>query len=246
MKVNKFKKLSGGKYKVYFDNTEMVLYEEVILKYELLFDKDIDIYMIDKISNENKYYEAYHMALKYIEIKMRSRNELYEYLIRKDFDLDMIDRVLCDIDSLGIINDEVYIESYINDKVNLSNNGPDKIKDELVRMGFDEGKINNYLSNISDDIWREKIEKYISKKLKSNNKSYYMFINKLKYELISLGYDRYMIEEELSKIEYFSGDLSKDYDKFNKKYEGDKYKISNGLHRKGYSYDEINEFLNNL
>ena len=36
MKVNKFKKLSGGKYKVYFNNTEMVLYEEVILKYQAI------------------------------------------------------------------------------------------------------------------------------------------------------------------------------------------------------------------
>ena len=41
MKILKYKKGSKGKYKVYLDNgLELQLYEDVILKYELLLKKE--------------------------------------------------------------------------------------------------------------------------------------------------------------------------------------------------------------
>ena len=49
MKINKFKKVGKNKYKVIFDNTELTLYEDVILKYDLLIKNDVDIDLIDKI-----------------------------------------------------------------------------------------------------------------------------------------------------------------------------------------------------
>ena len=58
MKVNKFKKIGKSKYKVFFDNTELILYEDVILKYDLLIKSDIDLELIDKIIEENRYYDS--------------------------------------------------------------------------------------------------------------------------------------------------------------------------------------------
>ena len=37
MLINKFKKISMDKYKVYIDNKPIVLYEDVIIKYNLLY-----------------------------------------------------------------------------------------------------------------------------------------------------------------------------------------------------------------
>ena len=43
MKVIKYKKMANSRYKVYLeDNHELLLYEDVILKFELLLKKDID------------------------------------------------------------------------------------------------------------------------------------------------------------------------------------------------------------
>ena len=64
-----------------------------------------------------------------------------------------------------------------------------------------------------------------------------------KNDLYNLGYDKYMIENVLSNIEYDSNALSKDLEKANKKFKGDKTKIINSLLRKGYSYEEINTSL---
>ena len=75
------------------------------------------------------------------------------------------------------------------------------------------------------------------------SKSYYMFVSKMKNDLYNLGYDKYMIENVLSNIEYDSNALSKDLEKANKKFKVDKTKIINSLLRKGYSYEEINTSL---
>ena len=79
-----------------------------------------------------------------------------------------------------------------------------------------------------------------------NNKSYYMFITKLKNDLFNLGYDKYMIDNILSNIKYESNALEKDLNRALKKYKDDKNKLINYLLRKGYSYDEINVKLKNL
>ena len=72
------------------------------------------------------------------------------------------------------------------------------------------------------------------------SKSYYMFITKMKNDLYNLGYDKEMIESELSKIAYESNAIDKDFEKSFKKFNGDKTKITNSFLRKGYSYEEIN------
>ena len=49
MKINKFKKVGKGKYKIFFDNTEIILFEDIILKYDLLIKKNIDEFLLDEI-----------------------------------------------------------------------------------------------------------------------------------------------------------------------------------------------------
>lgn len=247
MRINKFKKVGKNKYKVFFDNEELILYEDIILKYDLLLKKDIDVYLLDEIINENNYYDAFNISLNYIEIKMRNRKEIKEYLSRKGFDDKFIDYSLEKLDKLNLINDDKYIEAFINDKINLTLDGPYKIRKNLLDYGMDEELINEYLYKIDNSIWSDKLDKLIDKKKSlMKNKSYYMFINKLKNDLYNLGYDSEMIDNKLSNIEYESDALDKDINKCIKKYKNDRNKIISSLLRKGYQYEEINGKLKTL
>ncbi len=244
MKINKFKKVGKNKYKVIFDNTELTLYEDVILKYDLLIKNDVDIDLIDKIVEENRSYDVYETALNYIEIKMRNKKEIYKYLSNKGFDEKLINESIKKLEKAGFINNKSYITAFINDKINLSNDGPYKIKKSLLDLEFDENNIDDYLYKIDDNIWKEKLEKIVNKKKSiMKSKSYYMFINKMKNDLYNLGYDKDMIESELSKISYVSNAIEKDFEKAKKKYKDDKTKIINSLLRKGYSYEEVNNMF---
>ncbi len=244
MKINKFKKVGKSKYKIIFDNTDITLYEDVILKYDLLIKSEVDIDLIDKIIKENEHYDAFYSALNYIEIKMRNKKEIISYLKKKEFNDEIINETINKLEKLNLLNSKSYIQAFVNDKINLSSDGPYKIKKSLLEFDFNEEDIDNYLNTIDENIWLEKLKKIANKKKSiMKSKSYYMFVSKMKNDLYNLGYDKYMIENVLSNIEYDSNALSKDLEKASKKFKGDKTKIINSLLRKGYSYEEINTSL---
>lgn len=246
MQINKFKKMGKNKYKIYFDNTELVLYEDIILKYDLLLKKDIDVFLIDKIVDENKYYDAYELALNYIEIKLRNRKEITNYLSKRGFEDNIISFVIDKLNNLNLLNDIKYIEAFVNDKITLSMDGPFKIKRLLLDYELNESDIDNYLNKIDNNIWEDKIDKLINKKKSlMKNKSFYVFITKLKNDLYNMGYDKELIDSKLSNIEYNSDAIDKDYEKALKKYKDDRNKLIQYMLRKGYSYDEIISKCNN-
>ena len=164
MYINKYKKVGKNKYKVYFEREEITLYEDIILKHNLLIKKDISLEELDEIIKENKDYDAYNIALNYIEVKMRSKKEIRDYLKRKEYDNKIINDVINKIEALGLLNENAYIKAYINDKINLSYDGPFKIKRNLLDLNFKEEDIDNYLYKIDDNIWKDKIIKLIDKK----------------------------------------------------------------------------------
>lgn len=244
MKINKFKKVGKSKYKIIFDNTDITLYEDVILKYDLLIKNEVDIDLIDKIIKENEHYDAFYNALNYIEIKMRNKKEIISYLKKKEFDDKIIKETIDKLENLNLLNTKSYIQAFVNDKINLSSYGPYKIKKSLLDFDFNEEDIDNYLNTIDENIWLEKLKKIVNKKKSiMKSKSYYMFISKMKNDLYNLGFDKYMIDDVLSNIEYDSNALNKELEKADKKFKGNKTKIISSLLRKGYSYEEITSSL---
>ena len=175
---------------------------------------------------------------------MRNKKEIISYLKKKEFNDEIINETINKLEKLNLLNSKSYIQAFVNDKINLSSDGPYKIKKSLLEFDFNEEDIDNYLNTIDENIWLEKLKKIANKKKSiMKSKSYYMFVSKMKNDLYNLGYDKYMIENVLSNIEYDSNALSKDLEKANKKFKEDKTKIINSLLRKGYSYEEINTFL---
>ena len=246
MKIDKITKKAGNKYILELDNGDKIkTYDEVILKYGLLFHKEIDNDTLEKIINENNYYDIYDKVLKYINTKMRSEYEVREYLKKQEY--NDIDNLINDLKNKKLINDQLFLKSYINDKILLTLDGPDKIKNDLLKHNIEESLINKELEIFNSEIITERLKKIIDKKIKLNKKPLYIFKQKMLAYLINLGYskedilsvlDSYKInEEELIKKDY---DIL--YKKLSKKYEGNQldYQIKNKLYQKGYSMDSIN------
>ena len=57
MKIISYKKTSRGRYIITLDNNKLTLYEDVILNNNLLFQKDITLELLEKVMNENNYYQ---------------------------------------------------------------------------------------------------------------------------------------------------------------------------------------------
>lgn len=201
MKIIKYIKKNNGKYKIILENNEIIeIYEEVILKNNLLYKKEIDNELYNIITNDNIYEEAYNKAIKYISIRIRSIHETKLYLKNKKYSDEIISEVINRLIKNKFLNDECFVKAFINDKIKFTTMGPYKIKLELKKHGIDNEIIDKYINNIDIDIIYQKVDKLVNKYIKTNKKYCdYMLKNKIYNNLIKLGYSSSVVLDILKK-----------------------------------------------
>lgn len=253
MKIKAFKKEKDNRYTLHFeDGIEMKLYDDVIVKYNLLANKEMDSVKYNEILLYNGRLEAYYKALRYLSKKLRSEKEIKHYLER-DFDEKTIMETIAHLKKDGYLNEEIYLRSYITDQVSLSNNGPYKILQDLLKLGFGEENIRSILDNYDNSVWLLKLEKLVQKKIRTNhNYGSSKLKEKILYDLSGLGYYKWMIEEVIQNSDFSKSSslLEKEYQKivtkWQKKYTGKEldFRVKQKLLQKGFSSLEIETFLN--
>lgn len=244
MHINKFIKSKNGMYIILLDNNVKVkIHEDLILKYNLLITKTLDEDTLEKTRVENMTYEIYEVALKYINVKLRSKEELSKYLLKKGYSSALINDVIIKLASQGYMSDKIYVTSFIHDKLFMSNYGPNKIISELTSLGIDENLILDNMNVYTSDIELDRANKIVSKMIKSNhNKGSMVLKNKIYNQLINLGYNTDIISKALNGKKLVDEDIyKKEYDKLykqlSKKYSGSEleYKLKQKLYQKGFN-----------
>lgn len=246
MKIEKFKKDKGNTYKIYFeDGTVISLYDDVIVKYNLLVNKEMDKKKFDEIVKYNDFLDGYYKSIKYINKKLRTELEIEKYLKNLDISSSNIKKIIELLYKDGYLNKEMYVKAYINDQYNLTLNGPLKIKKDLVNLGYEEKELSEHLVKYD---WNVRIEKIIIKKVKLNHKlSNNALKTKILNDIIKLGYPKEDIVFYLEKLEFgndeenLKKELYKIMSKYSKKYNGNEleYRIINYLYKKGYNIEDI-------
>ena len=246
MHIKSIKK-KGSEYLIILDDETLKVNEEVLINNNILYSKKLSNKDIKKIKEETVYYENYSKALKMINRKMRSEKEIRKSL--KDISKEEIDKIINKLKEINLLNNEVYAESYVNDKINLSLDGPYKIKKELELNDIESEYIEKALEKFTQDLIDEKLEKLINKKLKTNKDTEYIFKQKTALYLLNLGYSKEDINSHLENIKIDNSNLEKEmekiYNKLKTKYEGYtlKNKLKQKLYLKGFNNDEINNFI---
>ena len=109
MKILKFKKVSKNKYKLFLDNDESItLYEEIIIKNNLLISKTLDKDVLDDLINQNNEFYAYDLAINYISIRVRSIKELRDYLLKKGISINEVEKTIKRLIKENYLNDRKY------------------------------------------------------------------------------------------------------------------------------------------
>jgi len=201
MKIEKIQK-KGSKYKITLDNGEIInTYDDVILENNLLYDKNIDSELLNKINTDTIYYESYNKAIKMIGRRLRSEFEIRQYLDKCMVLEEDREKIISTLKRIGLIDDYRFAKAYTNDKMNLSLDGPYKISRNLEGYKVDSSIISEVISNIDENIVLEHLNKIIDKKVKANTKySEYVLKQKLLTYLVNLGYDSSMIKGALNNI----------------------------------------------
>ena len=126
MKIEKIIKKNKNVYQIKFsDNTSLNFYDDTIIKYNLLVNKNVDEATYKEALLFNQKAEAYYKAINYINQKLRTKKEIEKKL--KDYNKDIVNEVIAKLEEQKYLNDDIYIKSYINDQINLTLKGPKKI-----------------------------------------------------------------------------------------------------------------------
>ena len=252
MQVNKIVKMKDNKYKIFIDDDAIITYDNVILENDLLYKKNIDKALYNKIINDTNYYDIYNKTVKYILKRRRSEKEINIYLNKFDISEDEKYNIISKLKDIKLINDIEYCKAYINDKIYLGKDGINKIKKHLLNQNISIDVINNILNSVDMDIINNKLENIILKKIQSNNKYSNSYLReKILNDMINMGYDR---EEILVIIntnlkddsEILNKEFNKTYSNLSKKYKGYELenKVRQKLCQKGFKVEEIKLLLN--
>lgn len=252
MKINKIIKMKNNKYKIIIDGDSFVTYDDVIISNNLLYQKELDKYLYNKLITDTKFYDVYDETVKYILKKRRSEKEILIYLNKYELSNNDTNNIIEKLKSLKLINDEEYCKAYINDKVYLSKDGINKIRIDLLNQDISSDIIEKELNNIDEELLNERLEKLIIKKIKSNKRySNSTLRQRILSEMINLGYSKEKILEIinnniLSDDEIIRREFDKTYNKLKLKYSGVelKTKLKQKLMYKGFNIEDINNLLN--
>lgn len=253
MKISKFKLKKNGMYEITLeDKSKLVLYEDVILNNNILYKKEINKDLISLMNEENDYYKVYNKALNFITNRLRSEYEVLEYLNKTELDYKSKNKIINKLKEIGLINDKLFAKSYLYDKINLSNLGPNKVKKDLEELKVESSIIEEVINELDYDFVLSKLKTIIKKKIKLNKKySNYMLKTKLIHELINKGFNYYDItsiidNNQVTDNSIIEKEYNKIYSKLSQKYERNEllYKVRDSLYKKGYNKAEVNNFLN--
>lgn len=249
MKIINIKK-EKNKYKIKLEDKSIIeTYDEVLIKNNILYKKEMTEELKELIKKENNYYEVYYDVIKYINKKIRSEKEIKEYINKFEISTKEKEKLIKELKHSNLINDLIYAKAYIHDKMYLSKDGSNKIREDLLKQGIDENIIEEELKTDNE---LEKLEKLITKKLNSNKKySRKIIKQKIINEFIRLGYKKEDIEKVLEKENIEDNNIiekeyNKLYNKYKDKYENEKlkYTIKQKLYQKGFDIEDINRIIN--
>lgn len=202
MIIEKYIKKGNGNYQILFDNGKKINFNEnIILKYNLLYKKEIDSELLKEIICDNEKYEIYDKCVKYIGVRIRSINEIREYMVRKNIDDDTISKVIDKLIRNGLLNDDMFTKAYVHDKLTFTTMGPYRIEFELKKHKIDDKIISKYINNIDKEIIDIKVNKQINKLINSG-KNKNNLRNKIYNNLKALGYSSEVIVNNLNKYNF--------------------------------------------
>ena len=190
MRVEKYEKLGGSKYRLILDNGEVIdTYDDVILANDLLLKREVSRSLYQKIVMDSRIQEYYQWCVSYLGVRLRSTKEIRDYLKRKAVEEEDIDQVIFKLQKNKLLDDRFFCECFIKDKLRFTSMGEYRILNELKKHEISGEIIEGCRDLLSEEVMEEKIRAVIEKQMKRNRKmNDYQLRNKLYNSLLREGF----------------------------------------------------------
>jgi len=232
-----------------------VVSENLIIKYNLLTPRELSNYeykTITKVKIEEILYEK---ALVFIDFKMRTISEVKKRLRKEVEDEDLINKMIKRLKKDKYLNDDFYVKTYVNEKLEYDLVGPGYIKEKLILKGVHFDLIDQHLISYTEKYQYDKIDQLIKNETKYKiKKPYKKAYLSLKRKLVTKGFSLGIIESSLishsdliKEMIDESPLLERELSVLKRKYDLSKYeeksKVIKALLNKGFDYELIKKHV---
>ncbi|HOQ38480.1 MAG TPA: RecX family transcriptional regulator [Acetivibrio sp.] len=173
--------------------------EEDYLRLCLYEKKEISDEEIEFIKKNVTFKTVKSQAVKYLSYRLIAEAQLFDKLKNKGYDEDIIWDVINELKSIGYINDLIYAEKYVYDRVKLKPKSKKMLKMELLSKGVSEDIADQVINEMEfdedlviDRLIRKKFGKYDIKEPQIEKKIYYFLLHR--------GFSRENIRSALNRI----------------------------------------------
>lgn len=250
-----------NRYNIFLDDGKGETYgfsvdETVLIEYRLRKHMELDDSTITALIQKDTLHKSYTLAINFLSYRMRTKKEIYDYLVKKEVDEEHITKIMEKLSAEGLVDDRQFSEAFVRTRLQSSDKGPHLVKQELMQKGVDKTIASEAVDMYSYDRQFEKAKKLAAKKLRSShNKSFQQQIQQLQGTLMQKGFSGNVVQAVTAEFQDEKDDNAewealvkqgeKLLSKHQQKYSGFELeqKIKEALYRKGFTINLINMFL---
>lgn len=197
-----YQKKNKDRVNIYLDDKfEFGIDLNIMIKYSLSKNMEIDDEFISEILIAEDEVKAYNYAISVLSRRSNSEKELRIKMSGKGYESELINRTIEKLKIKKYIDDEDYSDRFIHDKITFSKYGKRRIKEALYNKGIDRQIIEEKIGLINSDDEINRAFALGQKKLNTLTKEdNFKKYRKLSTFLIGKGFEYEVVKKVVSKL----------------------------------------------
>jgi regulatory protein len=122
---------------------------DVMLRYALHEGVDLDQAAVDIIRDSENEETAKQKALRYLAIRPRSKKEMRDYLLRKEFPAEIGEKVIARLESLNMLDDAAFARMVCRDALSKKPAGAKMLRQMMMKKGVPPPLIESVIAEFS-------------------------------------------------------------------------------------------------
>lgn len=195
----KQQKRTEGRYSIYIDGKyEFGLSDLDLSTSGLRIGQELTAEEVQVFCQQASNSKAYALAIRFIALRMRSRQEVEEYLGRKGYDSEEVQSVIERLGRARLLDDQAFARAWVANRQLLSPRSRRRLIQELQAKGVDRADIVEALDEAGDEA---ELEAVLTVAQKKRRLSQYQDSDKLMGYLARQGYPYELIKKALLRLD---------------------------------------------
>jgi regulatory protein len=123
----------------------------IVLQMGLEVEQELSEEQLEQLRHEEALQQAVDRALNYLSYRPRSRQEVRQYLRRKQTPPELIDAAIARLDHLDLVNDRAFASFWIETREQFSPRGAHALKNELRMKGVQRDVADELIDDEKDE-----------------------------------------------------------------------------------------------